>query len=265
MDFFKRILASSALPSPLEATIQSVEPLPPSHPYYPLDANIFGYEPNERSTLELVSQFGSGCVLILSITYFVTKRVRPHIPVSDLLTTMWFVLCGCMHLFFEGYVVYNFQRVAGMQGLFGEMWKEYALSDSRYLSRDPFVLCVETVTVVFFGPLSFITAGMVATGHPLRYPFQAIVSLGHLYSDTLYYLTSAYGHYYLNESYSRPEPRYFWGYFVGLNAFWIIVPAVLLYKSVFTCGRVFTAMAKIERTLNASRAVEPAPRGPKSR
>ncbi|CAL3965508.1 unnamed protein product, partial [Diplocarpon coronariae] len=30
--------------------------------------------------------------------------------------------------------------------LFGQLWKEYALSDSRYLTSDPFVLCMETVT-----------------------------------------------------------------------------------------------------------------------
>jgi hypothetical protein len=34
------------------------------------------------------------------------------------------------------------------QDLFGQLWKEYALSDSRYLTSDPFVLCMETVTAV---------------------------------------------------------------------------------------------------------------------
>lgn len=34
------------------------------------------------------------------------------------------------------------------QDLFGQLWKEYALSDSRYLTNDPFVLCMETVTAV---------------------------------------------------------------------------------------------------------------------
>ncbi len=36
----------------------------------------------------------------------------------------------------------------GMQDLFGQLWKEYAMSDSRYLTSDPFVLCMETVTAV---------------------------------------------------------------------------------------------------------------------
>src|SRR5690242_14955977 len=33
-----------------------------------------------------------------------------------------------------------------MQDLYGQLWKEYALSDSRYLTQDAFVLCMETVT-----------------------------------------------------------------------------------------------------------------------
>jgi cholestenol delta-isomerase len=65
---------------------------------------------------------------------------------------------------------------------------------------------------------------MVATGHPFRYPLQAVVSLGQLYGDVLYYATSMFDHYILNLSYSRPEAFYFWGYFVFMNLFWIIIP-----------------------------------------
>lgn len=38
--------------------------------------------------------------------------------------------------------------MGGMQDLFGQLWKEYSLSDSRYLTSDPFVLCMETITAV---------------------------------------------------------------------------------------------------------------------
>ena len=34
------------------------------------------------------------------------------------------------------------------QDPFGQMWKEYAYSDSRYMTSDAFVLCMETVTAV---------------------------------------------------------------------------------------------------------------------
>lgn len=47
-----------------------------------------------------------------------------------------------------GYFALNHARMGGMQDFFGQLWKEYALSDSRYLTSDPFVLCMETVTAV---------------------------------------------------------------------------------------------------------------------
>ena len=37
-----------------------------------------------------------------------------------------------------------------MQDLFGQLWKEYSLSDSRYLTQNAFVLCMESITAVCF-------------------------------------------------------------------------------------------------------------------
>lgn len=48
----------------------------------------------------------------------------------------------------KGYFLYNHAALAGSQDLFAQLWKEYALSDSRYLTSDPFMLCVEAITVV---------------------------------------------------------------------------------------------------------------------
>ena len=39
---------------------------------------------------------------------------------------------------------------------------------------------------VFWGPLSFVTAALIAYDHPLRYPLQLIVSLGQFYGDRLH-------------------------------------------------------------------------------
>jgi cholestenol delta-isomerase len=102
---------------------------------------------------------------------------------------------------------------------------------------------------VFWGPLSFLTAAFIATDHPLRYPFQAIVSLGQIYGDVLYYATSMFDHYILGLSYSRPEAYYFWGYFVFMNAFWIVIPFVLLCNSVGASWRAFSALRTFEHTL----------------
>ncbi len=49
-----------------------------------------------------------------------------------------------------GYFVLNYAQVAGSQGFLAQLWKEYALSDSRYLTLDPIVLCMETITAVCY-------------------------------------------------------------------------------------------------------------------
>jgi cholestenol delta-isomerase len=38
--------------------------------------------------------------------------------------------------------------MASAQDFLGQLWKEYALSDSRYMTSDTLVLCLETMTVV---------------------------------------------------------------------------------------------------------------------
>lgn len=64
----------------------------------------------------------------------------------------------------------------------------------------------------------------IITSHPLRYPVQAIVSLGQIYGDILYYATCMFDHYYKNMTYCRPEAYYFWFYFFFMNFIWIVIP-----------------------------------------
>lgn len=152
------------------------------------------------------------------------------------------VLGGCIHLFFEGYYAINQAQMGSLQTLFGQLWKEYALSDSRYLTQNAFVLCMESITAVStrpvscinmrrltlfqfaWGPMCFCVAAMIALRHPLRHPLQAMVSLGQIYGDVLYYATSMFDHYMLGVTYSRPEAYYFWGYYFLMNFFWIVIP-----------------------------------------
>ncbi|KAJ5281763.1 emopamil binding protein [Penicillium angulare] len=118
-----------------------------------------------------------------------------------------------------------------MQDLGGQMWKEYAKADSRYMTIEPFVVSMETVTAVFWGPLSYIIAWMILVKSPYRHPTQILVSMGQFYGDVLYYGTSILEDYYNGRSYSRPEGYYYWGYFIFLNAFWIAIPAYCMYQS----------------------------------
>lgn len=47
-----------------------------------------------------------------------------------------------------GYYIHHRKEISGMNTLFAQLWKEYALSDSRYLTSDVFTVCVETITTV---------------------------------------------------------------------------------------------------------------------
>ena len=136
------------------------------HPYYPLDANIVGYVANDSTVLSLFGSFIAGCAAIFGLALLAVKRINPRLPASELITVMWFVLCGCIHLFFEGkkvvlgedsrveaefskgYFAYNHANMGGLQTFFGQLWKEYALSDSRYLTGNLFVFCIEAMTAV---------------------------------------------------------------------------------------------------------------------
>lgn len=115
--------------------------------------------------------------------------------------------------------------------LLGQMWKEYSLSDSRYLTGDTFVVCMETVTAVVWGPLSFLCAYCILVGSPWRHPLQIVISLGQLYGDVLYYATCTFEEVFRGKLYSRPERYYYWVYYIFLNAFWIVIPLVLLGQS----------------------------------
>ncbi|KAK4504704.1 hypothetical protein PRZ48_002666 [Zasmidium cellare] len=201
------------------------------NPYYPIGSYIEGYAANEWSVPALLGVFFGACTLLLPTTYILAKRLQPTLNKTELITILWFVLSGSIHIFFEGYYAYNYDTLGSKQTLIGQMWKEYAFSDSRYLTKNSFVLSVETVTVVCWGPGCFLVAALIFQRHPLRHPLQMLVSFGQLYGDALYYATCLCEHYVAGISYSRPEAFYFYVYFVLMNFFWILIPGILIYQS----------------------------------
>ena len=198
---------------------------PPAHPYFPADAVIVDYTPNTLSVTTLLEVFGTVAASIPGAAYLGLLNFAPSLKHGDRLTVLWFILCGCLHVFFEGYFVLNHARMSQANNIVSQLWKEYALSDSRYMSSDPIVLCMETLTVVCWGPLSLLVAYLITVQHPLRHSLQAIVSVGHLYGDVLYYATSFFDLYYRQVTYCRPEPYYWWSYFFFMNLPWIVVPS----------------------------------------
>ncbi|MCJ1226885.1 hypothetical protein MMC12_003540 [Toensbergia leucococca] len=215
-------------------------PLPP-HPFYPVEIELVGYLANDWSVPQMLSIFAGGWAVILSATLALVKRHNPNLPGWDKAAILWFVLTGTIHLFFEGYFSLNHAQLGGNLDFFGQLWKEYSLSDSRYLTSDPFVLCMETCTAFFWGPLSFAVALLITSQHPLRHPLQALVSLGQIYGDILYYATSMFDHYHKGLTYCRPEAYYFWGYYFFMNFIWIVIPGSLLYSSIAASAEAFKA------------------------
>ncbi|KAH8755062.1 Emopamil-binding protein, partial [Diaporthe sp. PMI_573] len=157
----------------------------------------------------------------------------------DIRSSLYQRRTGSFHLFFEGYFAYHNGDMPARIDLFGQLWKEYAKSDRRYLSRDSFVVCMETVTAVAWGPLSFAVGWLVIKDSPLRHPLQIIVSLGQLYGDVLYYATFFFDESVYGAVYCRPESFYFWAYFVMLNGFWVVIPGWLIIQSTIESTKAF--------------------------
>ncbi|EJP65814.1 3-beta-hydroxysteroid-Delta(8), Delta(7)-isomerase [Beauveria bassiana ARSEF 2860] len=218
-----------------------------NYSYYPPNVVIDGYVANTLSTTQILAIFTSTLASVLVPCFLLIRRVRPSIPTSELATALWFVLCGVIHLGLEGHYARHQHHIGASSHVLSQLWKEYALSDSRYLTRDSFVACMEGITAAFWGPLSFLCAYGVVRGSAWRHPLQSIVSLGQLYGDVLYYATCTYEFVVYGQEFSRPEPYYFIGYYVFLNAFWIVIPSVLLLSSGRATTRAFAALERRDK------------------
>ncbi|KAF7547918.1 hypothetical protein G7046_g8862 [Stylonectria norvegica] len=219
----------------------------PLHPYFPAGVNIPSYVANSMSTAALLAWFALGCSIIFLTTRLAIHRAHPSLESTERWTIVWFVLCGFIHLFFEGYFSYNFMHMAGNNDLFGQLWKEYSLSDSRYLTQDAFVVCMETITASCWGPLSFLCAYFIVVDHPMRHPVQLIISLGQFYGLILYFATYHFNEQIFSIVYCRPEDIYFWAYYFLCNFFWVVIPIILIVSSCRETAGAFAMVKTLQR------------------
>ncbi|KAK3391951.1 Emopamil binding protein-domain-containing protein [Sordaria brevicollis] len=217
------------------------------HPYYPQGVVVPNYAPNTLQLPMVLGAFGGGVALLMVAAVAVGKKVNKRLTWKDAGALAWFTLCGFLHCVFEGYFVLNHATLAGKQDIFAQLWKEYALSDSRYMTSDPFMLCIESLTVLTWGPLSLLAAYAIIRGNTsLRHIAQTIVSVGHLYGVALYFGTCFFQEKFRGISYSRPETLYYWVYYAGMNAPWVIVPAILLIQSSRTIKQGLSVLNKVK-------------------
>jgi len=71
--------------------------------------------------------------------------------------------------------------------------KEYSKADSRYATRDDFVISMEAVTAFLEGPGCLLICWAMLKSKPWRFTAILIVSLGQLYGDVLYFGTCLHG------------------------------------------------------------------------
>ncbi|KAL5612041.1 hypothetical protein BROUX41_000397 [Berkeleyomyces rouxiae] len=215
-------------------------------PYYPLGVDIIGYVPNTLSTPQILLSFIGSISLVLAPTFLAARRLK--LSRYETTAVMWFMLNGLIHFVLEGFYSRNFPTLAGSDSILAQAWKEYSLSDSRYLTNDPFMIVMESITAYLWGPICFTLVVFTITDHPLRLPLQIVVCVGQIYGDVLYYGTAFLLSILYGTQSSRPEAYYFYGYFIFLNSFWIAIPGYYLVQAIIetrdTMAMVQTAMKK---------------------
>ncbi|KAJ2160161.1 hypothetical protein GGF46_002474 [Coemansia sp. RSA 552] len=189
------------------------------HPYYPRSLELDGYVEPSHGLGVLLATMGAAIAAVAGVTHaaFGWRGVTR----ADRMAAQWFAVNGALHMVFELYFLVHFDDMAGRRDIVGSLWKEYAKGDSRYLARSAQVRMLETVTVGVVGPLCWAVVGAIWTRRAaVRDLAQLTASVLHVYSLALYGGTEVLG----AESNSRPEALYYWGYFVGANAPWLVVP-----------------------------------------
>ncbi|KAI8854342.1 3-beta-hydroxysteroid-Delta(8),Delta(7)-isomerase [Chytridium lagenaria] len=194
-----------------------------SHPFHPLNYPIPNYAPQAIPMDTILTIFFGAVFAVLAVSWLISS----HLSLGTRLVFIWFVCCGFIHGVVEGYFGYNHLSISTQEGFFADLWKEYSKSDSRYMTKDPFVCVMESMTAALWSPFSFLVAFQILNRDPARHLFQFLVSTGQLYGDIAYYLTAAFEGF----KHSRPEPLYFWFYFVTLNGFWIVIPLGIMFSS----------------------------------
>ncbi|GIL46155.1 hypothetical protein Vafri_3201 [Volvox africanus] len=195
------------------------------HPYVPHDLELPGFVPNVLTYETILGVFFGCSALVVLLMFIITGRYK-YLTTTERLLAGWWMCTGIIHFIIEGNVVVNNKYYQDSTGhILNEIWKEYTKADSRYATRDAFIITMEAVTAFAWGPLSFLIVVGVLYRTSWRFSAMILVSLGQLYGDVLYYMTCIYEGVH---KYSRREPLYFYGYFIGANAIWILIPSLCI-------------------------------------
>ncbi|KAL1291628.1 hypothetical protein HN51_060167 [Arachis hypogaea] len=202
------------------------------HPYSPRDLHLPGYVPCSLSQSNILSVFAFFTFLLVSLTWIFSGRL-PKKTKTDRLLMCWWAFTGLTHLIVEGYFVFAPEFYKDKTGFYlAEVWKEYSKGDSRYAGRDAGIVSVEGLTAVFGGPASLLAVYAIATGKSYSHILQFAISLSQLYGVGVYYITAL-----LEGDNFAASKLYYYAYYIGANASWIVIPLIIAIRSwKYTCA-----------------------------
>ncbi|QCD92147.1 cholestenol delta-isomerase [Vigna unguiculata] len=194
------------------------------HPYVPLDLHLPDYSPCLLSMSNILVVFAFSSLLIVSLIWVFSGGFKKS--KVDRVLMCWWAFTGLTHMILEGYFVFSPEFFKDKSGFYlAEVWKEYSKGDSRYAGRDAGVVTVEGITAVLEGPASLLAVYAIATGKSYSYILQFAISLGQLYGTAVYYITAI-----LEGDNFSSNTFYYYAYYIGANASWIVIPSIVAVR-----------------------------------
>ncbi|KCV73122.1 hypothetical protein H696_00666 [Fonticula alba] len=216
-----------------------------SHPYFPRDLVMPHYIPNTMTVgdvfVVLAVVFGSSLAFIIVCAFLARK-----VSTTSKLMAVWMFFTANVHLIIEGYFAVFHRNMAADMSTMGQLWKEYSISDSRYVISDPFIVSMEMITAFFDGPVALMAAYGLLRRRYWADLAVVVVSICQLYGVICYFGMEILE----NFPHSDPTPYYFWFYFFFFNIVWVIIPTICAFVS---GRRILAALRLAHRPANSKK------------
>ncbi|KAG6334254.1 hypothetical protein ID866_4829 [Astraeus odoratus] len=150
---------------------------------------------------------------------------------QDKFTFIWLAFDGMIRLVLEGSFVYlsTFGKTVNTsEGVFAELWKEYARADVRWGIADPNIVSLEILTVFGVAPLCFYILKQLVKNDPARHYWIIVLCTAELYGGLMVWCSEwLIG----SPSLDISNPLYLWVYLVLMSIVWALIPLWLMVDS----------------------------------
>ncbi|ORY88593.1 Emopamil-binding protein [Leucosporidium creatinivorum] len=190
--------------------------------------------PPELFTVTTIASL-AGVLVILLASLAAAKALLPAESYRDRkarFTFIWLVFDALIHFIFEGsFIFLSFPQprtVNSSTGIFAELWKEYAIADSRWGVSDPCVVSLELLTVFGAGPLACYIVYQLIRGDPARHYWIVVLSTAEIYGGWMTFVPE-----WITGSHALRTDNWLhkWLYLAFFNLLWVFIPLWLMYDS----------------------------------